>query len=316
MGKWILILVAVLFGLALLFFLLLFLLSRRFFGPGKTYDVTKALSDSPELLARVLSDREKVASYPSEEVSVVSFDGLTLFGNLYRSPCPAGRVVLCMHGYHSAASSDFCGALDFFLQNGFDVLAVTQRCHGKSGGRSITFGVKERYDCRTWCEYLLSRFGESTDVVLDGVSMGATTVLMASDREIGLPSNVRAAIADCGFTSPWEIVCDVAKKTYGLSGKWILEPFRLVTRLAAGFDMKGASATDAVARASFPIFFAHGSGDDFVPFAMSQKNFEACSSECRLFCAEGAGHGLSFLVEEERYKSECMEFLGKFLRNK
>ncbi len=302
--------------LLILFFILL-AVSSRVFGRGKPYDVTRVLRKNPELVDRILEGRESLKKYTPEEVSVTSFDGLRLVGRIYYSQIPdntpARGFVICMHGYHSGGAEDFAGAIDFFTGNRFHVLLVTQRCHGESEGRRITFGAKERYDCRTWCEYLVGRFGKNTAIVLDGVSMGAATVVMASDREVGLPPNVKAIIADCGYTSPWEIVCDVAKKVYHLPKFPVMYLFRLAVRMDAGFDLCAVSAVKAAANTDIPIFFAHGTGDKFVPYEMSVRNQKGCASESCLFSAENAGHGLSFIVDRENYTRECMSFLGKFL---
>lgn len=307
-------LVAVL--LLLLFFILLFL-SGRVFGRGKPYDVTKVMRKNPELVDEILAGRESLKKYTPEEVSVTSFDGLRLVGKIYYSQVsdnsPGRGFVLCMHGYHSGAAEDFAGAVDFFTENRFHVLFVTQRCHGESEGDRITFGAKERYDCRTWCEYLVERFGEETKIILDGISMGAATVVMAADREVGLPVNVKAVIADCGYTSPWEIVCDVAKKAYHLPKFPVMYLFRLAVRIDAGFDLCSVSAEKAAANTDIPIFFAHGTGDKFVPYKMSVRNQKECSSGSYLFSVENAGHGLSFVVDRENYARECMNFIGKYL---
>lgn len=292
---------------------ILFRVSRWVFGRGEAYDVLKTLEDRPEIVKQIVSDREAIKKLEPENVSIVSYDGLKLVAKLFYTKTPSDKYVVCMHGFHSGAVDDFAGAVEFFNSYGFNLLFATQRCHGGSEGDRITFGAKERYDCRSWCEYLVSRFGKDIKIVLDGVSMGAATVVMASDREVGLPSNVRAVISDCGYTSPWEIICDVAKKKYKLPKFPFMYLFRLVAKIDAGFDLCSVSSEKASANTDIPIFFAHGTGDDFVPYEMSVKSYNAASSEKYLFSAKDAGHGLSFVYEKERYSKECMDFVGKFL---
>ncbi len=300
-------------GLLLLLFAGLLGASRRVFGRGRPYDVFRHLRKHPELADKIRADRETLKRRGAEEVSVTSYDGLRLTGRLYfTESAPPRGVVLCMHGYHSGAAEDFAGAVQYFCGNGFHVLLVTQRSHGNSEGKRITFGVKERFDCRSWCEYLAERFGEAFPIVTDGVSMGAATVVMATGREVGLPKNVRAIIADCGYTSPWEIVCEEGRRRYHLPMP-VLWLFRLAVRLDAGFDLCAASAEKAAAESEIPIFFAHGTGDRLVPCEMGRRNHLACRAESRFFTVEGAGHGLSFVVDREGYERACMAFLEKQL---
>ena len=54
------------------------------------------------------------------------------------------------------------------------------------------------------------KLGQNAPLILGGLSMGATTVLLASCFDF--PANVRAIIADCGFTSPYEIAKSVLRR--------------------------------------------------------------------------------------------------------
>ena len=74
--------------------------------------------------------------------------------------------------------------------------------------------MKERFDCRDWAEYAVRLAGEDCNLYLSGISMGCATVLMAAG--LPLPANVRAIIADCGFTSPKEILKTVLNRDYHL----------------------------------------------------------------------------------------------------
>ena len=86
---------------------------------------------------------------------------------------------------------------------------------GRARGKYITYGVKERFDCRDWAVYAARRFGDRP-LFLMGISMGAATVLMASGLE--LPENTRGIVADCGFTTPWEIMAHVARRDFSPAG--------------------------------------------------------------------------------------------------
>src|SRR5699024_9442027 len=112
-------------------------------------------------------------------------------------------LAIIFHGYKGFARRDGLGGYTLCKRLGFNVLLPDQRSHGASGGHTITMGVKERYDCRAWAWWAARRFGPETPLFLMGVSMGASTVLMASS--LNLPGSVRGIIADCGYTSPREI---------------------------------------------------------------------------------------------------------------
>jgi fermentation-respiration switch protein FrsA (DUF1100 family) len=187
------------------------------------------------------------------------------------------------------------------------VLVVDQRCCGRSEGRTITFGIREHRDCLRWLDFMLERFGPDVKIILTGVSMGAATVLMAGGCD--LPPNVIGILADCGYSSARDIMADVMKKMGVPSG--LGYPFvKLGARLFGGFDPDETSPVEAVKRCKVPVIFYHGETDDFVPCAMSRKNFEACVSRKALVTIPGAGHGLCYPVARDRYVQTLGEFFG------
>ena len=242
---------------------------------------------------------------PHEQVSVTSFDGLTLTGNLYEY-APDAPIELMFHGYRGNAERDLSGGVQRCFQLGRSALLVDQRCSGGSQGNVITFGVKEHRDCLVWVDYLLQRFPERK-VILTGISMGASTVLMAAGQP--LPENVIGVLADCGFTSAPDILKDVMGKI-GMPPVIFYPLVRLGARLFGGFDPEESRAVDAVKKATLPVIFFHGEDDDFVPCRMSRENYEACASRKKLVTIPKAGHGLSFPVAQEAYLDALADFFG------
>ena len=248
---------------------------------------------------------------PHEEVSIVSFDGLKLVGHLYLSN-NAKRLIIMFHGFRSSWARDFGFAAREFFQEGCSLLIVEQRAHGKSEGEHITYGVFERFDCLEWARYAAERFGE-LPIFLDGVSMGAATVLMASS--LRLPRQVRGIIADCGYTSPEAIISRVFHQHSPVPPKLIVPFVSGYGKLRAGFAFNDYSTLDALKVNTRPVFFAHGDADTFVPMEMTLENYRACVAPKELFIAHGATHGLSFLVEHDAYKARLYEFFDNCTRD-
>ena len=148
---------------------------------------------------RSLKNIDALVDTPFERVSIQSRDGLTLRGKFY-----AGRreapLLLFFHGYRSTAERDGSGGFSICREKGWKAMMADQRGHGESEGKTITFGVKERFDVLDWINWAVKRFGEEQDIYLVGISMGAATVLMAAGE--GLPPQVKGIWADCGYSSP------------------------------------------------------------------------------------------------------------------
>lgn len=244
-----------------------------------------------------------------EEVSITSRDGLKLYGKYYHKNDGA-PIIVFFHGYRCCAIRDGNGIFLFSRKKGFNVLLVDQRAHGKSEGKTITFGVRERFDCLEWVEYLVKRFGNEQKIVLTGLSMGAATVLMAAD--VGLPENVKGIIADCGYSSPSGILKTVMKDlrfpvklTYWLA--------KLGARIYGGFDVEEASAVAALQNTEIPILLIHGDDDRFVPCSMSTECCNVGKGEVELVLIKGAGHGMSHCVDADKYEDAVSRFWQRVL---
>ena len=245
-----------------------------------------------------------------ERVSITSFDGLKLTG-LYLPAENARGTMLLMHGFHSSAYRDFSCAFRLYHSLGYNILTVYQRAHGESEGKFITYGVKERFDCLEWCRYLNRRSGPEPDVFLSGISMGSSTVLMATGLE--LPENVRGVIADCGFTSPWDEFAYIMKKRMHLPLVHpLLDIVSAASKLIAGFGFRDYSVPRAMEKNRLPVLFVHGTADTFVPPEMTLENYAACHAPKELIMVEGAHHGESFLIETDRYVSAVKAFLSRW----
>ncbi len=249
---------------------------------------------------------KEARSLPCREVSIRSFDGLRLYGKYYEFKKGA-PIELMMHGYRGTAERDLCGGIQRCFSLGRSCLIVDQRACGKSEGHVITFGIKEHRDCLDWVDFIIKDIDPDARIILCGISMGAATVMTASDKP--MPKNVVGVLADCGYTSAREIIKKVIRQLKLPAN--LLYPFvRLGARVFGGFKLEETSPIKSVAITKLPIIFYHGESDDFVPCEMSIKIFEICRSEKQLVTIPDTGHGLCYLVDPEKY----LETLSSFTR--
>ena len=272
--------------------------------PGKIYEKYK-----DEMIAWVKDAR----TLPYESLEIKSFDGLTLRGKYYE--CKAGAPIeLLFHGYRGNAERDLSGGIARCFALGRNALLINQRASGDSDGHIITFGIKEHKDCLAWVDFAIQHFGKDTRLILTGLSMGASTVAMASGKE--LPKNVESILFDCGYTSPKEIIIEIIKQLH--LPEFILYPLiKLGAKLFGGFDIESYSPIEAVKNSHVPLIFIHGERDDFVPCEMSEKMYEACASNHKkLVKIEGAGHGLAFPCDKEKYLEALKSFEIEYSQEK
>jgi dipeptidyl aminopeptidase/acylaminoacyl peptidase len=210
---------------------------------------------------------KSIRSMPHEDVEIKSYDGLTLKGQYFEYDADAPLEIL-FHGYRGNAERDLCGAVERAFAVRRNALIVNHRAAGPSDGHVITFGIKEHRDCLAWIDFAIEYFGKDVRLILTGISMGASTVAMASGKE--LPKNVESVLADCGYTSPKEIIKKVLKQIH--LPTFIFYPLiKLGAKLIGGFDLESYSPIEAMKNSHVPVIFIHGEEDDFVPCEMSEK---------------------------------------------
>ncbi len=250
-----------------------------------------------------------VNRHPVQEVQIKSFDGLTLRGKWIPAE-NAKATILLFHGYHSSWHIDFAAILSMYHSMGLNLLLVRQRTHGESEGKYISFGVHERRDVLSWIDFHNRTHGMD-NVFLGGLSMGASTVLYAAGEE--LPPNVRAIVADCGFTCPRDILAHVFRQRFGFPGEPLLPFVDFWARVLGGFGIAQCDSRKILQKAKVPIFFIHGTGDTFVPHGMTRQSYDACATEKKLYLVEGAEHGRSYLADPEGLTKALVAFLNQYL---
>ena len=277
--------------------------------PDPDWDSEEALKKTPyaefaESLPRAL---RWLREHDAQDVAVKSFDGLTLRGKWVPAENPKATIIL-FHGYHTHYIHDFAGIFSMYRSIGLNLLLVRQRSHGESGGKYITFGVRERKDVLSWVEFHNRTHGMD-NVFLGGMSMGASTVLFAAGED--LPPNVRGITADCGFSSPAEILGHIIRRDYHLPSRLVIPLMDVWARTLGGFSFYECSTRQTLARSKTPILFIHGTADTFVPCSMSQSGYACCASSREIHLIDGAGHGRAYLFEPERLTKALIDFFNR-----
>lgn len=265
------------------------------YPPGKEYE---------PFYEQMTAWMKDVRSRPQEAVSVTSFDGLTLRGAYYEYS-PDSPIELLFHGYQGTAERDLSGGVERCFALGRSVVLIDHRGSGKSDGHVLTFGAKERKDCLTWIDFATQKFGKERPLIIGGISMGAATVLLAAGE--ALPENVVCVMADCGYSSAKEIIKKVVREMH-LPADMVYPFIKLGAKIFGRFDLDEASPIEAVKHSKTPIVFIHGEADDYVPYEMSVRMYEACTSKKKLVPIHGAGHGLAFPVDKQAYIQGLKEF--------
>lgn len=283
-------------------------------GNAKTERTQKmAGTDWSVYIPMIQEARAKVEQNPCEDVFVTAEDGVKLHGRYF--PCKGSdRVALCFHGYTGEGLSDYACMAEHYYEQGFSLMCVDERAHGKSEGTYIGFGCLDRHDAEQWIKYLIERNGENCEILLHGVSMGGATVLMTSGLD--LPKQVKAIISDCAFTSAWDVFSSVLKTTYHLPAFPLMHLSDQMARRKAGYGLRECNALDEVKKSHVPTLFIHGDKDTFVPCSMVYELYEACAAPKELLIVEGASHAESYYKDPEKYWTAVKGWIDRYFETR
>jgi len=265
--------------------------------------------DEDEVFRPFVEGREWMNTHPAREDWLIrSEDGLQLHANYIPAEKADHKYAICVHGYADTSESMGYFGKIYRDRYGMNVLLPDLRGHGGSEGDYVGYGWDDHFDLISWIDEILRRDPEAV-MILHGISMGAAAVLLTTGEK--LPSSVRAAIEDCGYSSAME----VCKNVYNGLGDMpvpaevMLQLVRVITRIRAGYDLKLAEPIEAVKRSETPTLFIHGELDDFVPSSMMAKLYAAAACKKDQLWVPGASHVQAALFEPDTYWDKVEAFL-------
>lgn len=266
-----------------------------------------------------------ISQQEAEDIYIQSEDGLKLHARLMDQSGAKGTVLM-FHGYRTHPEVDFSASSHVYYECGNRIVHIDQRAAGESEGKYIGFGVLESRDCCLWAQYIANRFGTDQKIILAGLSMGASTVLMATahheDRRVRincspeepmevsmtLPQNVTGIVADSAFSSPYDIIKKRIRTTYHCKGRLLTIAIGIWSRMLAHYSLKELSVPDVMKHNTISVLLVHGTEDSNVPVEMTVKIAENCQAPKQVLLVKGAEHGTGYLVDNEAYKKALQEF--------
>lgn len=193
----------------------------------------------------------------------------------------------------------------------FNVLLPDLRDTGQSGGDYIQMGWLDRLDVMQWMQVANQIYGNNTQMVVHGISMGAATTMMVSGEP--QPEFVKCFVEDCGYTSVWDEFSHELKARYGLPKFPLMYTTSWLCRLKYGWSFKEASALKQVAKCYLPMLFIHGDADTFVPTWMVYKLYEAKPQPKELWVVPRATHAKSYKLDTKEYTAKVKQFVDKYI---
>lgn len=242
-------------------------------------------------------------------VEFQSDDGVLLRG--WWSPGEFSKpVIIFVHGLNRSRLEHLERAAES-SSRGYGVLLFDLRNHGESGNAYTTLGVKESRDVCAAREFARAQ-GEGRPQVLWGVSLGASTALLAERRCRGSS----AIISDSSFLSFSETIKHHFNIIFHLPSFPIANMVIALTTWRMGFRAQDGDVETAVAGLpDVPILFIAGGADVRMPPELAERLASRASNPAKqLLIVPGAGHGQAFAHDRATYVRTAFDFLDRAVK--
>jgi len=203
-------------------------------------------------------------------------------------PVRRGTVVL-LHPL-LASKSWFLPLAEKLADAGWDAVLIDNRAHGRSAGKYITWGAKEKHDVKAVMDALLADGTVCPAIYAMGASMGGAVAIQYA----ALDPRCRGVLA---VAPP----ADARRPCRGILLMASPGRFEAAFRRAgeiADFDPDSASAVAAASHLTCPLLLVHGIWDVIVPYRHSRDILRAAAGGGKLQPLYLKGHAAEIGMED------------------
>lgn len=247
-----------------------------------------------------------------KDTFVYSPDNIRLHAYYVAAPTPTAKTAVIVHGYTDNAIRMMMIGYLYNRNLGYNILLPDLRYSGLSEGEAFQMGWLDRKDVMQWMEVANQIYGDSTRMVVHGISMGAATTMMVSGE--AQPDYVKCFVEDCGYTSVWDQFGKELKEQFGLPEFPLMYTANWLCDWTYGWSFSEASALEQVKKCSLPMLFIHGEKDDYVPTWMVYDLYETKPEAKEIWTVPNADHATSYKLNKETYTEKVKQFTDKYIR--
>ena len=246
-----------------------------------------------------------------KDTFIINPHGIQLHAYYVAAPQPTSKTAVIVHGYTDNAIRMFMIGYLYNRDLGYNILLPDLQHQGESEGPAIQMGWKDRWDVLQWMNIANEIFGDSTQMVVHGISMGGATTMMVSGEE--QQPFVKCFVEDCGYTSVWDEFSHELKTSFHLPPFPLMYTTSWLCEKKYGWNFKEASSLKQVAKSQLPMLFIHGDKDTYVPTWMVYPLYEAKPEPKELWIVPGAAHAVSYQENKQEYTDRVRAFVGRYI---
>ena len=188
----------------------------------------------------------------------------------------ARATMVLLHGLgESKAVFPYLGAGRCLARIGYDVILMDLRTHGRSEGRYVTYGAKEKKDIKAVMDKLVSEHLVNSTVYVFGENLGGSVAIQYA----AIDTRCKGVMAKAPFLD----VRSVARRMMpAFMAKDEFESILAEACKRGGFDAAETSTLKAAASLDIPLLLVHRQLDFLVPVADSEAVLEVAGGPKKL----------------------------------
>lgn len=240
---------------------------------------------------------------PYQMVSFPSRDGIRLHGWWMPTTKPIGIAILC-HGYLMNRCEPLPVAKALW-EVGFHCLVFDFRASGKSEGKIVTIGDKERLDVLSAVDFA-QRTTPNLPIVVYGASMGGAAALLAGAED----ERIRAIVADSAYARLSEAIDDWWRGSLGNGVAFLLKPTRWIGAWITRRSPYRVAPEEVVHHiAPRPLLVIHGTHDRLITPRHAQRIYDRAGEPKHLWWAEGCEHVQARFERSDEFYPLVVQFM-------
>ncbi|MBU0467966.1 MAG: alpha/beta fold hydrolase [Candidatus Omnitrophica bacterium] len=252
-------------------------------------------------------DPETLFMFKYEKVSLKTQDGLHLKG-WFIPKKNSNKAVVIGHGL-GANKSNFLSLVELWEALNYNVLIFDFRGHGESGGHTISFGYKEKYDIRSAFDYLnKEKKFLAENIVGYGVSFGGASLIQAVNDGAGFDK----MITDSSFASI-DTMADKVVERMGFVPVFLRESIKdlglAYVNLELGFNIDNSSPIRISDKIKIPWLIIHGKKDVLIPSQEAISLYGQGSANKQLYLVDKGEHYTT--IDDVQYIYQIRKFLNQ-----
>lgn len=216
-------------------------------------------------------------------------------------------TVILVHGAGGDYRSVYPQA-EFYVQQGFNVIAIDQRASGLSKDNVVSFGYYEKYDLEQLVNYIVETLPQQK-VIIHGFSMGAASVGLYGGM-IGEKKEVMLLVMDSSYESMRDVFTKVWEgMNTGLPSSYAVICGDIFLKARFGYSFDDANVIKALERCNIPVLFFQGTKDNLTSTDRGKYMFEQAAAKQKEYVELECEHIEGFIQYPNEYKNKILEFI-------